>query len=593
MPIDLQRSLLPNITSLPFMTGLMSLNPSHTERILKGGPSTSLKRSFKSPKDRSVPASASKRPRTETGPTLVTHLPTRLGHSAVRRFRFPKPRRPLKPLDFKAGLINRPPVASFSQGTPTSSAHTPSPELYQKSLITVGLSTPQPRAAVAGGTVTLTVAPFDLVTHLHQINRACSVLGPRCPTIGGGRGLWPGHDVSLPCTAYVGRPATAGPLFNGEIPEVTEAANYLHRQWICQFCTKAYKQRPRLVRHLPRCRKLPAFDLRLADLRPIQPADRDAGISYCVCVRHRPAHLQLAAIPGPPPGRMPGSHTQSRRRPSVTLRPLNHLSPESDATSDEDSESRPMIQCDQCFVWLHMTCVGIDEDRVPDVYSCPRCASSSPPSNPSASRPPRPGLPIHPGLPSARPGPLRNRMGRPVAVPGRRKVPLSPNSAQLEQLLADMPETGVRSSLPLHAQKPPPGRLSKCGASSGKSRFQPHPSRRSTARGPDNPSGTSLPHIPPANMFTSSTGPHHLAHHRPSPPVTLSDAHPASRSSGHNSHTGTPLIRQISAPQPNLALLSGHAGELGAIHPDLLYSDDPAVLDTLTFAAMGSALYPS
>ncbi|KAJ1998531.1 hypothetical protein H4R26_005423, partial [Coemansia thaxteri] len=33
----------------------------------------------------------------------------------------------------------------------------------------------------------------------------------------------------------------------------------------------------------------------------------------------------------------------------------------------------PMVQCDNCLLWLHIECVGIDEDNLPEEYFCPRC----------------------------------------------------------------------------------------------------------------------------------------------------------------------------------------------------------------------------
>ncbi|KAF9971050.1 hypothetical protein BGZ73_006067 [Actinomortierella ambigua] len=40
-----------------------------------------------------------------------------------------------------------------------------------------------------------------------------------------------------------------------------------------------------------------------------------------------------------------------------------------ESTEDEGS----MIQCDKCYVWLHLECVGLDSDHVPDEYYCPTC----------------------------------------------------------------------------------------------------------------------------------------------------------------------------------------------------------------------------
>lgn len=31
------------------------------------------------------------------------------------------------------------------------------------------------------------------------------------------------------------------------------------------------------------------------------------------------------------------------------------------------------IQCEKCFVWQHIICVGIDKNELPEVYFCDRC----------------------------------------------------------------------------------------------------------------------------------------------------------------------------------------------------------------------------
>lgn len=44
-----------------------------------------------------------------------------------------------------------------------------------------------------------------------------------------------------------------------------------------------------------------------------------------------------------------------------------------DRHDDDDEESGPMVQCDKCESWLHLDCVGLDEDNLEEEYFCPRC----------------------------------------------------------------------------------------------------------------------------------------------------------------------------------------------------------------------------
>lgn len=45
-----------------------------------------------------------------------------------------------------------------------------------------------------------------------------------------------------------------------------------------------------------------------------------------------------------------------------------------------------MVQCEQCFVWQHAECVGINEQDVPEIYHCENCD----PTNPVHVRPVKP-----------------------------------------------------------------------------------------------------------------------------------------------------------------------------------------------------------
>lgn len=52
-----------------------------------------------------------------------------------------------------------------------------------------------------------------------------------------------------------------------------------------------------------------------------------------------------------------------------------------------DDEEQPMIQCDECQVWLHLACLQIPSSkRLPQQWSCFRCTDSDQPELPSAKR---------------------------------------------------------------------------------------------------------------------------------------------------------------------------------------------------------------
>ncbi|KAJ1989076.1 hypothetical protein H4R33_002194 [Dimargaris cristalligena] len=448
---------------------------------------------------------------------------------------------------------------------------------------------------------------------------------------------------------------------SGFLPSITEKVNYVHSRWVCQFCSRKYRARAELGRHMPRCPRLPPFDLsKAADLQAIVPVDRDSGVSFCVCMARR-----VDQKSGRP---LPTRISRSRRGRSPS--PLRTVSPvsEGNALSSSDSEdsptpalakevedthastTRPMIQCDRCFVWLHMSCVAIDEERIPDVYGCPRCTLhrskaplvlprrtsgyGTPPERmggrgaggANGSQQLRPNLPIHPGIPASRNnGGSGGRRGsnqplRPRLLHGRKKQPpLSPASAQLEQLLADVPDLddasapgrrpmGGGSNLarrPSAASSKPP-RGGRGGVSLAKRPGGGLPSVRKTHHHHHGPQPMSEPnwahgHIPPANMFTNSAANHLTAgpHLQPRPsyqPAPGAHMQPYSDALSH-SHRKRPLARRGSSPQtPALALLSGLGSDSGEVHPDLLYSEDSTMLDSLmqgTIDHNPHLLYPS
>ncbi|KAL0092413.1 hypothetical protein J3Q64DRAFT_1718865 [Phycomyces blakesleeanus] len=94
------------------------------------------------------------------------------------------------------------------------------------------------------------------------------------------------------------------------------------RKFVCEPCNKRYKNRNGLTYHLDRCKS------RSAILVKQEIEEEKNAIIMCIC--------------------------------------------------DNAKEDRGMmIQCDQCRVWLHMDCTGLNEGALDDIYSCPRCANSA------------------------------------------------------------------------------------------------------------------------------------------------------------------------------------------------------------------------
>ncbi|RKP36858.1 hypothetical protein BJ085DRAFT_31461 [Dimargaris cristalligena] len=232
------------------------------------------------------------------------------------KFNFPKPRRPLKPLDFKNALQSTSASAPSPQDSPIETPLTaPKPSALVKRLAggltnTWSSSIPSSRRLFAQDATGLT----DL---LQSLSEHSDILGPVCPAID----TWPA---------------------SGFLPSITEKVNYVHSRWVCQFCSRKYRARAELGRHMPRCPRLPPFDLsKAADLQAIVPVDRDSGPMSEPNWAH--GHI--------PPANMftnsaanhltAGPHLQPR--PSYQPAPGAHMQPYSDALS-HSHRKRPLAR---------------------------------------------------------------------------------------------------------------------------------------------------------------------------------------------------------------------------------------------------------
>ncbi|KAJ1665359.1 hypothetical protein IW140_001471 [Coemansia sp. RSA 1813] len=184
------------------------------------------------------------------------------------------------------------------------------------------------------------------------------ILGPRCPVIGDPRGIFDlqsnGIDVlrreqaertesrfsemtravrqaqaafeaavseqttkGRPASKKVGRPSTPAASGTASKRPISQ----------CKYCGKQYKYHSKLASHEQHCSSRLEALLYSAD-------DSEQHIIHCVC--------------GP-----------------------RHDYPVG------ERDDLPMIQCDNCFLWLHIECVGVDQNDLPNEYFCVRCSESA------------------------------------------------------------------------------------------------------------------------------------------------------------------------------------------------------------------------
>lgn len=76
-----------------------------------------------------------------------------------------------------------------------------------------------------------------------------------------------------------------------------------------------------------------------------------------------------------------------KRKKTASARLRDKIQQEQDESSeDEDvpcgvcgviygTDDKVWIQCSECELWFHTSCVNIDEGSIPDVFMCPDCES--------------------------------------------------------------------------------------------------------------------------------------------------------------------------------------------------------------------------
>ncbi|KAJ2741385.1 hypothetical protein GGI20_005225 [Coemansia sp. BCRC 34301] len=91
-----------------------------------------------------------------------------------------------------------------------------------------------------------------------------------------------------------------------------------------------------------------------------------------------------------------------------------------------ERDDLPMVQCDNCLLWLHIECVGIDEDNLPEEFFCPRCDDAFDDRRGSSI-----GASAAPSTPKRR------------NAPRAASLMMSPESSRLATLLAGVPDAGA------------------------------------------------------------------------------------------------------------------------------------------------------
>ncbi|KAG0328247.1 hypothetical protein BGZ99_005765 [Dissophora globulifera] len=140
-----------------------------------------------------------------------------------------------------------------------------------------------------------------------------------------------------------------------------DALDHLSRRHGCEYCRKTYKNKNGLLYHMERCP--------MAKLQTSIASDPDGDSTASETEDQRQARC--------PRG--------SRDKKNGVRNIVGENSNDEDEDEDEDEEGvimcvcgskedeGSMVQCDKCEVWLHIDCLDLSEDDIPDEYFCPPC----------------------------------------------------------------------------------------------------------------------------------------------------------------------------------------------------------------------------
>ncbi|KAJ2449683.1 hypothetical protein EV183_004762 [Coemansia sp. RSA 2336] len=174
------------------------------------------------------------------------------------------------------------------------------------------------------------------------------VLGPRCPVIGAPRGVFGEAAAESSQGRAAARQAQAA--FEVAVAEQSTARGRSGRRAgrpagrgrsrravsECKYCGKQYKYHSKLASHEQHCASRLEALLYSAD-------ESEQHVIHCVC--------------GPRHGRAAGAR-----------------------------DEQAMVQCDGCLCWLHISCVGVDENNLPAEFFCSRCTPADDDAAPATPR---------------------------------------------------------------------------------------------------------------------------------------------------------------------------------------------------------------
>ncbi|MBN3317193.1 PHF13 protein, partial [Atractosteus spatula] len=121
-----------------------------------------------------------------------------------------------------------------------------------------------------------------------------------------------------------------------------------------------------------------------------EPGSPSSESSACPARESEAAEDDGEAAEAPREEGVPGKRTVIRQGKQVVFRDEDGTGNDEDIMVDSDDDSwdlvtcfcmkpfagRPMIECNECNTWIHLSCAKIRKSNVPEVYVCQRCRDS-------------------------------------------------------------------------------------------------------------------------------------------------------------------------------------------------------------------------
>ncbi|KAF9433574.1 hypothetical protein BGZ76_009257 [Entomortierella beljakovae] len=134
-----------------------------------------------------------------------------------------------------------------------------------------------------------------------------------------------------------------------------DALDHLSRRHGCEYCRKTYRNRNGLMYHMERCT--------MARLQTSISADFDGESTASETEDQRIARRPMSSEQYPGLNVVRDSSNEEEEDEEGVIMCV--------CGSKEDEGA--MVQCDSCKVWLHIDCLNLTEEDIPDEYFCPTC----------------------------------------------------------------------------------------------------------------------------------------------------------------------------------------------------------------------------